>query len=86
MKLFSLLVAISVQLTTFVIANDQLPIHAQHQNSQHHLNVKHILAQHDKPDHSNAHTKQFKGETLAYVTPWNNRGYDIVKEFKGKFD
>ncbi|KAI7852006.1 glycoside hydrolase superfamily [Circinella umbellata] len=34
-----------------------------------------------------AHEKTFKGgDTLAYVTPWNNHGYDIVKEFKGKFD
>ncbi|KAI8377002.1 glycoside hydrolase superfamily [Blakeslea trispora] len=89
MKLFSILLAISVQLTGIAIANDnqQLPILGQqHQNNNHQLNIKHILAQHDKPDHSKAHTKQFKGETLAYVTPWNNRGYDIVKEFKGKFD
>ncbi|CDS11651.1 hypothetical protein LRAMOSA03914 [Lichtheimia ramosa] len=32
------------------------------------------------------HVKNFGGDTLAYVTPWNNRGYDVVKEFKGKFD
>ncbi|ORX55820.1 glycoside hydrolase [Hesseltinella vesiculosa] len=38
-------------------------------------------------DHDTAHVKLFRGgDTLAYVTPWNNRGYDIVKEFKGKFD
>jgi chitinase domain-containing protein 1 len=29
--------------------------------------------------------KTFNGITLAYVTPWNNRGYDISKWFKGKF-
>lgn len=29
--------------------------------------------------------KQFRGETLAYVTPWNNNGYDIAKMFSRKF-
>lgn len=30
-------------------------------------------------------TKQFFGETLGYVTPWNNRGYDLAKRFRTKF-
>lgn len=38
------------------------------------LSVKSILEHHDKPNVNEAHTKHFKGETLAYVTPWNNRG------------
>ncbi|KAG2205408.1 hypothetical protein INT47_007193 [Mucor saturninus] len=50
------------------------------------LNVKNIIHNHDKPNVLEAHVKKFGGETLAYVTPWNNRGYDVVKEFKGKFD
>ena len=25
--------------------------------------------------------KNFEGHTLAYVTPWNNHGYDVVKMF-----
>ncbi|CAD5111391.1 DgyrCDS705 [Dimorphilus gyrociliatus] len=29
--------------------------------------------------------KNFKGLTLGYVTPWNNRGYDIAKIFSKKF-
>ncbi|KAG1709037.1 hypothetical protein DVH05_022667 [Phytophthora capsici] len=29
--------------------------------------------------------KKFKGETLGYVTPWNNRGYDWAKQFAAKF-
>ncbi|KAG9290903.1 hypothetical protein G9A89_011053 [Geosiphon pyriformis] len=46
-----------------------------------------IIAQHDKYDTQNAGIKHFEGGlTLAYVTPWNNHGYDIVKIFKGKFD
>jgi len=31
--------------------------------------------------------KNFKaGPTLAYVTPWNNHGYDVAKIFSCKFD
>lgn len=29
--------------------------------------------------------KQFRGETLGYVTPWNNKGYDWAKQFRSKF-
>ncbi|KAJ3108633.1 Chitinase domain-containing protein 1 [Phlyctochytrium planicorne] len=32
-----------------------------------------------------AHIKESKESTLVYVTPWNNKGYDIVKTFRGKF-
>ncbi|CAO3684781.1 unnamed protein product [Umbelopsis vinacea] len=42
---------------------------------------------HDKYNEKTANVKQFTGgDTLAYVTPWNNHGYDVVKQFKGKFD
>jgi len=34
---------------------------------------------------SDASKRNFKGETLAYVTPWNNHGYDIAKIFNNKF-
>jgi hypothetical protein len=68
------------------------------------LSYSSILRNHDKPNHAEAHKKNFDGVSLAYVTPWNNRGnrnhlemhmlgvftgcigYDVVKEFKGKFD
>ncbi|CEG68357.1 hypothetical protein RMATCC62417_04637 [Rhizopus microsporus] len=50
------------------------------------LNVQTIVRNHDKPNLEQAHVKHFSNHVLAYVTPWNNRGYDIVKEFKGKFD
>lgn len=30
-------------------------------------------------------SKKFFGETLGYVTPWNNRGYDLAKRFRTKF-
>ncbi|GMF17304.1 unnamed protein product [Phytophthora lilii] len=39
-------------------------------------------------EHARAATsvqKQFRGETLGYVTPWNNRGYDWAKQFRSKF-
>lgn len=29
--------------------------------------------------------RNFKGSVLGYVTPWNNRGYDIAKNFSSKF-
>ncbi|RHZ72251.1 hypothetical protein Glove_243g47 [Diversispora epigaea] len=46
-----------------------------------------ILENHDKYDKKNAGIKYFEsGPTLAYVTPWNNHGYDVAKIFKGKFD
>ena len=32
-----------------------------------------------------ADVKQFNQSVLAYVTPWNNRGYDIAKIFANKF-
>ncbi|PHZ08143.1 glycoside hydrolase [Rhizopus microsporus ATCC 52813] len=50
------------------------------------LNVQTIVRNHDKPNLEQVHVKHFSSHVLAYVTPWNNRGYDIVKEFKGKFD
>lgn len=30
--------------------------------------------------------KKFAGETLAFITPWNNKGYDVAKAHAGKFD
>ncbi|KAI7878422.1 glycoside hydrolase [Lichtheimia hyalospora FSU 10163] len=47
-------------------------------------NAESILRLHEQV--KEPHVKHFGGDTLAYVTPWNNRGYDVVKEFKGKFD
>lgn len=51
-----------------------------------------IVAHHSTYDKSSAGTRQnAKLETLGFVTPWNNRGYDIVPPlssetniFKGK--
>lgn len=68
--LFTCLVTISlVRCETnqrIVNANDNL--------SKHSLKVKEIIHNHDKPNVLEAHIKKFKGEALAYVTPWNNRG------------
>lgn len=47
------------------------------------LKVKTIIHNHDKPDVLEAHTKKFGGETLAYVTPWNNRG-ELLKKTRKK--
>jgi chitinase domain-containing protein 1 len=48
------------------------------------LQASGILASHDKYC-DDTHRKAFKGETLAYVTPWNRRGYDVARDFAGKF-
>ncbi|KAL1918940.1 uncharacterized protein VTP21DRAFT_2321 [Calcarisporiella thermophila] len=46
-----------------------------------------ILQHHNQYDTLHKHIKNFRGgPTLAYVTPWNSHGYDVVKMFKGKFD
>ncbi|KAI8393935.1 glycoside hydrolase superfamily [Radiomyces spectabilis] len=50
------------------------------------LTVTSILENHHVISVRNAHKKLFPGPTLAYVTPWNNCGYNIAKIFKGKFD
>lgn len=53
-------------------ANEQQQKPFHNHNS---LDVKTILENHHQPDTLKAHEKHFKGgDTLAYVTPWNNRG------------
>ncbi|KAG2177001.1 hypothetical protein INT43_007655, partial [Umbelopsis isabellina] len=52
----------------------------------HHPQAESLLASQVEYDEDHAHVKKFTGDTLAYVTPWNNHGYDVVKQFKGKFD
>ena len=76
-SLHKLLVFVSIGLFSIgAAANEQ-----QHQKPFHNhnsLDVKTILENHDKPDTLKAHEKHFKGgETLAYVTPWNNRGMHL---------
>ncbi|KAJ3110029.1 Chitinase domain-containing protein 1 [Phlyctochytrium bullatum] len=44
-----------------------------------------IVREHTKYAKSNAHVKETKENVLAYVTPWNNHGYDVAKMFRGKF-
>ncbi|KAI3829265.1 hypothetical protein L1987_03384 [Smallanthus sonchifolius] len=33
----------------------------------------------------NASTRKFPNPVLAYVTPWNSKGYELAKEFNSKF-
>eukprot|EP01137_Pigoraptor_chileana_P015542 Opistho-2@71583 len=42
-----------------------------------------VLEEHARP--SSIKTKHFPNDVLAYVTPWNGRGYDIAKGFGAKF-
>ncbi|ETV98329.1 hypothetical protein, variant 1 [Aphanomyces invadans] len=43
------------------------------------------ILQEEKRHSSDVDTKRFAGETLGYVTPWNNHGYDTAKLFRSKF-
>ncbi|KAJ3072370.1 Chitinase domain-containing protein 1 [Podochytrium sp. JEL0797] len=48
--------------------------------------AKSILASHAEFDKQTAHVSNMNNaNVLAYITPWNNHGYDIVKMFRGKF-
>ncbi|KAJ3024601.1 UNVERIFIED_CONTAM: Chitinase domain-containing protein 1 [Siphonaria sp. JEL0065] len=49
------------------------------------IDVKSILENNHVYDKDKAHEKAFTKPSLAYITPWNNRGYDIAKFFRGKF-
>ncbi|TMW62492.1 hypothetical protein Poli38472_005110 [Pythium oligandrum] len=46
--------------------------------------IQSILQEHSRAA-SDVETRAFQGETLGYVTPWNNRGYDWAKQFRRKF-
>ncbi|CAN8003866.1 unnamed protein product [Ixodes pacificus] len=50
-----------------------------------HVKVHDILKHHQSYCRSKTADKRFKGPILGYVTPWNNRGYDIAKIFGAKF-
>jgi hypothetical protein len=73
-----LLFTFTILLTTCQSSNEDQHRIFQDSNQHHHhnnqLNIKTLLEHHDKPNLLEAHTKKFHGETLAYVTPWNNRG------------
>jgi len=47
--------------------------------------IKDIIKEHSQYFDRDREMKNFEGEILAYVTPWNNHGYDIAKLFKSKF-
>ncbi|XP_038052010.1 chitinase domain-containing protein 1-like [Patiria miniata] len=47
--------------------------------------TKDILSENGNFCSKKVEDRQFHGEMLGYVTPWNNRGYDIAKIFGGKF-
>lgn len=46
--------------------------------------TKHVI-EHHAGYHQDTEVKNFKGPSLAYVTPWNGKGYDIAKQFRCKF-
>ncbi|CAF1644783.1 unnamed protein product [Rotaria magnacalcarata] len=50
------------------------------------IDPKSVLENYQSYCHSCSETRQFTYPTLIYITPWNNRGYDLVKTFTRKFD
>ncbi|XP_013064412.1 chitinase domain-containing protein 1-like [Biomphalaria glabrata] len=48
--------------------------------------IRDIIREHSLYFDRDREVKNFEGETLAYVTPWNNHGYDIAKLFGAKFN
>lgn len=49
------------------------------------IKPKDILTENRAYDLRTSTEKRFNESVLAYVTPWNNRGYDIAKIFAKKF-
>lgn len=51
------------------------------------ISASSIIEEHSRYSSHEAHSRNLDGAVLAYVTPWNNHGYDIVKQmlFLGKF-
>uniref|UniRef100_A0A023FVB6 Chitinase domain-containing protein 1 n=1 Tax=Amblyomma parvum TaxID=251391 RepID=A0A023FVB6_AMBPA len=47
--------------------------------------VSEILKHHRSYCNTKTRERRFGGAVLGYVTPWNNRGYDIAKIFGSKF-
>uniref|UniRef100_A0A023GDL6 Chitinase domain-containing protein 1 n=1 Tax=Amblyomma triste TaxID=251400 RepID=A0A023GDL6_AMBTT len=47
--------------------------------------ISDIMKHHRSYCNTKTREKRFGGAVLGYVTPWNNRGYDIAKIFGSKF-
>lgn len=50
------------------------------------ITAQSILENYNSYCTSCANIREFSNPTLIYITPWNNRGYDLVKIFPQKFD
>ncbi|XP_022147311.1 chitinase domain-containing protein 1 [Momordica charantia] len=48
------------------------------------INYQEILAEHSNVA-ENASRRRYDYPVLAYITPWNSRGYDMAKKFNSKF-
>ena len=53
---------------------------------QEEITPRDILQNHERYCSVCHETREFTYPTLIYITPWNNRGYDLVKVFTKKFD
>ncbi|XP_052194352.1 uncharacterized protein LOC127802541 [Diospyros lotus] len=48
------------------------------------LNYQEILAEHSKAS-ENGSFRHFTNPVLAYITPWNSKGYELAQKFNSKF-
>ncbi|KAJ4768557.1 Chitinase domain-containing protein 1 [Rhynchospora pubera] len=48
------------------------------------ISYKDILAENERVSENRSH-RHFVNPVLAYVTPWNSKGYDMAKVFNSKF-
>ncbi|CAI9101144.1 OLC1v1038403C1 [Oldenlandia corymbosa var. corymbosa] len=47
------------------------------------VNYRQVLDEHVKVS-ANVSRRQFENSVLAYITPWNSKGYDLAKKFNSK--
>lgn len=78
------------KLPTKSIPNESLPPTdmnvVQRDLVQEDITAHSILENHASYCSSCADTREFSYPTLIYITPWNNRAYDLIKIFPQKFD
>jgi len=67
---------------TPIIASDPVEESVYERNLvNEHMTYGEVMKHHKAYSTKNMKQKNFEGHTLAYVTPWNNHGYDVVKMF-----
>ncbi|KAF5733116.1 chitinase domain-containing protein 1-like isoform X1 [Tripterygium wilfordii] len=65
-------------------SSDSSSIVHQHRLAKTDVKFQEILSEHSKVS-ENLSLRHYTYPVLAYITPWNSKGYDIAKEFNSKF-